>query len=61
MKKAKAAAGANYVGVAGASASRQCLYPGLIDEIHLHVVPVLLGDGIRLFDQLNDHLVESRS
>jgi dihydrofolate reductase len=29
---------------------RQLLERGLIDEIDLHVVPVLLGDGIRLFD-----------
>ncbi|MFJ8468134.1 dihydrofolate reductase family protein [Streptomyces swartbergensis] len=29
---------------------RQLLERGLIDEIDLHIVPVLLGDGIRLFD-----------
>lgn len=28
----------------------QLLERGLIDEIDLHIVPVLLGDGIRLFD-----------
>jgi dihydrofolate reductase len=29
---------------------RQLLELGLIDEIDLHIVPVLLGDGIRLYD-----------
>ena len=29
---------------------RQLLGLGLIDEIDLHIVPVLLGDGIRLYD-----------
>ncbi|MFJ2770591.1 dihydrofolate reductase family protein [Streptomyces sp. NPDC087300] len=29
---------------------RQLLEHGLIDEIDLHIAPVLLGDGIRLFD-----------
>ena len=33
-----------------ASIGRQLLQLGLIDEIDLHVAPVLLGDGIRLFD-----------
>ena len=31
---------------------RQCLAAGLVDELWLHVAPVLLGDGIRLFDRL---------
>jgi dihydrofolate reductase len=34
----------------GASVARQCLAAGLIDELLLHVVPVLLGRGVRLFD-----------
>jgi riboflavin biosynthesis pyrimidine reductase len=33
----------------GASVAWQCLTEGLADEILLHVVPVVLGDGIRLF------------
>jgi dihydrofolate reductase len=36
----------------GASIAQQYLKAGLIDEIQLHVVPVLLGDGARLFDNL---------
>lgn len=34
----------------GAHLARQCLASGLVDEVRLHVVPVLLGDGVRLFD-----------
>ncbi|MQA87688.1 MAG: hypothetical protein GEV03_24455 [Streptosporangiales bacterium] len=30
--------------------ARQCLQQGLVDEILIHLVPVLLGDGVRLFD-----------
>ncbi len=34
-----------------ASIGRQLLDRGLIDEIDLHIAPVLLGDGTRLFDR----------
>jgi dihydrofolate reductase len=33
----------------GADVARQCLAAGLLDELHLHVLPVLLGQGVRLF------------
>jgi dihydrofolate reductase len=46
---AQAAAGDKDVGIFGASVSGQCLQAGLLDEIVLHVAPVLLGDGVRLF------------
>lgn len=48
---AKAAAGDRYVNVLGAEVARQCLAAGLLDEILVCVAPVLLGDGVRLFDQ----------
>jgi dihydrofolate reductase len=48
---AKAAAGEKNVVVLGASIARQCLDVGLLDEILVHVAPVLLGDGVRLFDR----------
>ena len=44
-----AAAGKN-VEVFSPTIGRQLLERGLIDEIHLHIAPVLLGDGIRLYD-----------
>ena len=47
---ARAAAGDTYVNVLGASTARQCLDAGLLDEILVCIAPVLLGDGVRLFD-----------
>ncbi len=49
VREAKAAAGGKYVNVLGADVARQCLEAGLLDEILVYVVPVLLGDGTRLF------------
>jgi dihydrofolate reductase len=46
---ARAAAGGKDVVVVGASIARQCLAEGLADEILLHLVPIVLGDGLRLF------------
>ncbi|HJY61467.1 MAG TPA: dihydrofolate reductase family protein [Streptosporangiaceae bacterium] len=48
---AKSAAGGKDVAVAGGGTLlRQVLAAGLLDELDLHVAPVLLGDGMRLFD-----------
>jgi dihydrofolate reductase len=44
------AAGGKNVEVFSPTIGRQLLDRGLIDEIDLHIAPVLLGDGIRLFD-----------
>lgn len=46
----KAAAGDRYVNVLGANVARQCLEAGVLDEILMIVAPVLLGDGVRMFD-----------
>jgi dihydrofolate reductase len=43
------AAGAGDIEVFGASLAAQCLEAGLIDEIVVHLAPVLLGDGVRLY------------
>jgi dihydrofolate reductase len=48
---AKAAAGDKYVNVLGANTAQQCLDAGELDEIFVCIAPVLLGDGIRLFDR----------
>jgi dihydrofolate reductase len=37
--------------VLGADVARQCLEAGLLDEIIIHVAPVLLGGGVRLFER----------
>ena len=51
VARAKEAAGGKDVQViGGASTGRQLLEAGLLDEIHLSFVPVLLGSGLRLFD-----------
>ena len=47
---AKAAAGDKYVNVLGANTAQQCLDASVLDEILVCVAPVLLGDGVRLFD-----------
>ncbi|MGB3330650.1 MAG: dihydrofolate reductase family protein [Thermomicrobiales bacterium] len=49
---ARAAAGDKAVALLGGSIARQCLTLGLVDEIQLHVVPILLGNGISLFGGL---------
>jgi dihydrofolate reductase len=48
---AKEAAEGRDVGVLGANVARQCLEAGLLDEIIVHVAPVLVGDGVRLFER----------
>jgi dihydrofolate reductase len=48
---AKAAAGDKYVNVLGANIARQCLEVGVLDEILVLIAPVMLGDGMRLFDR----------
>ncbi len=44
--------------VGGATVIQQFIEAGLIDELQLHVVPVLLGDGIRLFESLDSDPIE---
>jgi dihydrofolate reductase len=49
------------VAVATASITQQCIKAGLLDEIHIDLVPVLLGAGIRLFDHLAASPIELES
>jgi len=54
LKQARAAAGDKDVSIAGgAETVNQYLAAGLLDELWLHVVPVVYGDGKRLFAGLN--------
>lgn len=48
---AREAAGGKDVVIFGATIAQQCIEEGVLDEILVHVVPVLLGDGVRFFDQ----------
>jgi dihydrofolate reductase len=51
LEQARAAAGEQDVHIAGgASAAQQALGAGLVDELLIHLAPVLLGGGVRLFD-----------
>jgi dihydrofolate reductase len=59
VAQAREAAGERNVSLAGgASVAQQCMRAGLLDELQLHVAPVLLGDGERLFDGVSSADVE---
>ena len=42
----------------GANLAQQCLRAGLLDELSIHLVPVLFGGGTRMFDDLGDGHVQ---
>jgi dihydrofolate reductase len=52
VAQAKATAGDKMVAVASPTVVQQCLDAGLLDEISVDLIPVLLGKGIRFFDNL---------
>jgi dihydrofolate reductase len=58
VAQAKAAAGSRDVMLHGAATAQACLRAGLLDELQLHLMPVLLGQGRRLFDDLPPDHVE---
>jgi dihydrofolate reductase len=61
LEQARAVAGYKDVGVIDASLMQQCIRAGLLDEIHVDLVPVLLGDGVRLFDHLGTEPIRLES
>jgi dihydrofolate reductase len=55
LEQARAAASEKDVLIAGgADVAQQYLTAGLIDEVQVHIAPVLLGSGVRLFDNLGE-------
>ena len=59
LEKAEAAAGDQDVAIAGgASAVQQYLAAGRLDELYLHVVPIILGGGERLLDNIGNPKLE---
>jgi dihydrofolate reductase len=52
LARAQQAAGDKRIGLMGANLDQQFLEAGLVDEIRIHVINVLLGEGRRLFDRL---------
>jgi dihydrofolate reductase len=61
LELARAAAGDKNVGIwGGANIIREYLRAGLLDEMQIHLIPILLGDGIRLFEDLDPEGIELR-
>jgi dihydrofolate reductase len=58
MTRAKEAAGDKDVLVHGAGTAQLALAAGVLDELEIHLVPVLLGQGRRLFDHLGPEHIE---
>jgi dihydrofolate reductase len=59
VQQARAAAGGQDVLVAGgAKVAQQLLAAGLVDELQIHIAPVLLGGGVRLFEGLGPDRVQ---
>ncbi|MAS36757.1 MAG: deaminase [Anaerolineaceae bacterium] len=58
VAEAQKIAGDKTIGVGGADVARQCLKLGLLDEIGIDLVPVLLGEGVRLFEYLGIEPIE---
>jgi dihydrofolate reductase len=57
VAQAKAAAGGRDILLHGAATAQECLRTGLLDEMELHLMPVLLGQGRRLFEDMPpDHI-----
>jgi len=58
MTAAKEAAGQRDVLVHGATVTQLALGAGVLDEIQIHLIPVLLGEGRRLFEHLGAEQIE---
>lgn len=58
ITQARAAAGGKKVSVMGADVPQQAIRAGLLDELLIHLVPVLLGGGKRLFEHLGSDALD---
>ncbi len=58
LRQAQAVAGDKVVAVASPNIAHQYLQAGLLDELSLHIVPVLLGNGVPLFNHLDTEQIE---
>lgn len=58
IRQAQEAAGDGFVVICTASILQQALRAGLVDELHIDVASVVLGDGVRLFDHLFDRSIQ---
>lgn len=58
VQLAKVAAGDKDVSVMGADLTRQCIAAGILDELAIDLVPIVLTDGVRQFDQRSSQTLE---
>jgi dihydrofolate reductase len=58
VEQAKAVAGDKVVGLHGATCAQQALAAGLVDEIQIHLIPVMMGGGVRLLDHIGGKPIE---
>jgi len=59
IRQAKEAAGDKDVNIIGAaSTAQQCLKAGLADELHVDIMPILLGGGLRPFEGVNQGQIQ---
>lgn len=58
VEQAGVAAGEKNVAVMGGELTQELMRLGLIDELHIHMIPLLLGEGLRLFDNLDRKQIE---
>ena len=59
VAQAKAAAGDKDVNIIGAtSTAKQCLEAGLADELHVDIMPVFLGVGLRAFEGMDERQIK---
>lgn len=62
LAQAKAAAQERNVAIAGgAYTAQQAIHAGILDEIHLHLIPVFLGEGLRLLEPFHGNYIELES
>jgi len=61
VKQAKDAANGKNVSIGTASIAGQCIKAGILDEMHLHVAPILMGNGIRLFEHIGTNQIKLES
>jgi dihydrofolate reductase len=61
LEYARVSAGKKNINLMGAETAQQFLRAGLVDELHISLVPVLLGAGARLFEQVPAHVELERT
>ncbi len=58
IAQGQAVAGEKTIAIGSATTTQQCLQAGLLDELHIDLVPILIGAGVRLFDDLGNEPIK---